>query len=387
MYSIHRTLLLALIGACASTVLATAQAASSPTDLNDTVQTPSTPSAYVYVANSTNGTTYQINGYAAASNGSLTAIPGSPFQYNVNYMAVNGAWLFGIANLYEDLYSFSIGSNGALTLKDKLTVVTNGDGIISDYLDHTGSTLYADLYSTNNDYLSYSIDQATGQLTQVGDLAGGPANNSPVSFVGNNEFAYSSSCYHFSPEIIGVKRNTDGTLSYLSNFNPPYPKAPTGDFWCPWLAAADPTDHVAIAMQPLNGNWVTQGPYQLATYTVDSSGNMTTTSTYSNMPKVLTNGVNDYWMSPDGKYLAVGGSGGLQIFHFNGANPITKFTGLLTTNSIIQMFWDNANHLYALSNTAGKLYVFTVTSTGVTQAPGSPHSITNPGNLIVLPKS
>jgi hypothetical protein len=30
--------------------------------------------------------------------------------------------------------------------------------------------------------------------------------------------------------------------------------------------------------------------------------------------------------------------------------------------------------------------VFTVTSTGVTQAPGSPHSITKPTSIIVLPK-
>jgi hypothetical protein len=50
------------------------------------------------------------------------------------------------------------------------------------------------------------------------------------------------------------------------------------------------------------------------------------------------------------------------------------------------MFWDNANHLYAISRSAGKLYVFTVATTSVTQAPGSPHSITNPENLIVLPK-
>jgi|SRR5579859_54621 len=377
-------LLLAFAWVCASTVLASAQTASSSTDSF----VPSSPVAYVYVSSYVSSTSaYQINAYAAASNGSLTSVSGSPFHDNVNYMAVNGAWLFGIANTDEDLYSFSIGSNGALTLKDKLTVTTNGDGLISDYLDHTGSTLYADLYSTNNDYLSYNINQSTGALTQTGDLAGGPPNNSPVSFIGNNEFAYSSSCYQFGPEIIGVRRNTDGTLSYLSNFNPPYPTAPSGDFWCPWLAAADPTDHLAIAMQPLNGNWVTQGPYQLATYTVNSSGELTTTSTYANMPKVLVGTLYDYWMSPNGKYLAVGGSTGLQIFHFNGANPITKFTGLLTSNSITQMFWDNANHLYAISNTAGKLYVFTVTSTGVTQAPGSPHSITGAQNLIVLPKT
>jgi hypothetical protein len=385
MFSVHRTLLLAFLGACASTVLASAQATTSQTDPS-TDSSVNSPVAYLYVASS-NGSTDQIKSYSAASNGSLTAIPGSPFPYNVNYMAVNGAWLFGIANVDEDLYSFSIGANGALTLKDKLTVVTNGDGLISDYLDHTGATLYADLYSTNNDYLSYSIDQSTGKLTQTGDLAGGPPNNSPVSFIGNNDFAYSSSCYHFGPEIIGVQRNTDGTLSYLSNFNPPYPKAPTGDFWCPWLAAADPTDHLAIAMQPLNGNWVSQGPYQLASYTVNSSGDLTTSNTYSNMPKVAVGTVNDYWMSPNGKYLAVGGSGGLQIFHFNGVNPITKFTGLLTSNPIVQMFWDNANHLYAISETAGKLYVFTVTSTGVTQAPGSPHAIATPQSIIVLPKT
>ena len=389
MFSVHRILLLALLGACASTVLASAQATTSQTDPNSTDQASTSPVAYVYVSSS-NGSTDQIKGYAAASNGSLTAIPGSPFPYNVNYMAVTGSWLFGVANMDEDLYSFSIGANGGLTLKDKLTVVTNGDGLISDYLDHTGATLYADLYSTNNDYLSYSIDHSTGKLTQLADLAGGPANNSPVSFIGNNEFAYSSSCYHFGPEIIGVRRNTDGTLSYLSNFNPPYPTAPAGDFWCPWLAAADPTNHLAIAVQLLDGNFDILGPYQLAAYTVDSSGHLTTTSTPQNMPSVLIGTVYDYRMSPDGKYLAVGGSLGLQLFDFHGANPITQKTKLLTRQPVNQMFWDNAGHLYAISNSidnsSGKLFVYAVTPATVKPAPGSPYSIPTPQALIVLPK-
>src|SRR5215471_10774092 len=223
------------VAICASTVLASAQVTSSPTD-NGTLNPATSPVAYVYVSNSASSTTNQINGYAAASNGSLTAISGSPFKQNVNYMAVNGAWLFGVANLDEDIDSFKIGSNGALSLKDKYTVVTNGDGVISAYLDHTGSTLYADLYSTNNDYLSYSIDQATGMITAIGDLPGGPANGSPVSFIGNNVFAYSSSCYHFGQEIIGVQRASSGTLSYLSNFIPPFQAEKSGGFYCPWLA-------------------------------------------------------------------------------------------------------------------------------------------------------
>lgn len=119
---------------------------------------------------------------------------------------------------------------------------------------------------------------------------------------------------------------------------------------------------------------------------MDGSGNLTTSDTYESMPKVLVGTVNDYWMSPDGKYLAVGGTTGLRIYHFNEANPITRFTGLLTKNEVDQMFWDNANHLYAISSTAGELYVYTITSKGVAQAPGSPHSITAPENVIVLPK-
>jgi 6-phosphogluconolactonase (cycloisomerase 2 family) len=377
-----RIFFLALIGACASTVLASAQAASSPTDVSSSAQAPSSPVAYVYVSNYVNNAN-QINAYAAASNGALTTVTGSPYSTPAFYMAVNGAWLFGTDGMNID--SFSIASNGALQQVDSYSAEPSG-GLVSLYLDHTGSTLYSDYYTTNNDYLSYSIDQSTGQLTFVNDLAGGPSNNSVVTFVGNNEFAYASSCYHFGPSIYGVQRASDGALSYL-NINPPFPTPPSGDFYCPWLAAADPTDHLAIAVQPFTGNWASAGPYQLATYTADSSGNLMTNSTYANMPKVLVGGITDYWMSPNGKFLAVGGTSGLQIFHFNGANPITKYTGLLTTKQVDQMFWDNANHLYALSRSAGKLYVFTVTSTSVTQAPGSPHAITVPEYIIVLPKT
>ena len=328
----------ALFAACASTVLASAQALPSQTEASSASS--SSPVAYVYVARRpvSNGSD-QIEGYSAAPNGVLTSIPGSPFPESYNYLAVNGKWLFGVlwdpaaTDNEEVIGSMEIGSNGALTQRQSVSVPQMGGALISIYLDHTGSTLYGDYYTTNNDFLSYNIDQATGQLTYVADLAGGPPDNSPVSFIENNQFAYSSSCYHYDPEIIGVQRASNGSLSYV-NSNFPFPAEKSGGFYCPWRAAADPTDHLAIAMQPLNSNFGVDGTYQLATYTADSSGNLTTTSTYSNMPHVLVGTVNDYWMSPSGKYLAVGGSQGLQIFHFNGANPITKYTGLLTGNSV-----------------------------------------------------
>jgi len=94
----------------------------------------------------------------------------------------------------------------------------------------------------------------------------------------------------------------------------------------------------------------------------------------------------DLRMSPSGKLLAVGGVGGLQVFHFQGSSPITHYTGLLTTDQISQMFWDHNNHLYALSQSAGKLHVFTVTPTSAVEAPGSPYKIPSPSEIIVQPR-
>jgi len=114
-------------------------------------------------------------------------------------------------------------------------------------------------------------------------------------------------------------------------------------------------------------------------------------STDSNMPTTSVTNNQDMWitdvaMSPSGQLLAVAGTGGLQVFHFNGADPITHYTGLLTTDSVNQMFWDDDNHLYAISQSAGKLFVFTVTPTRHGQAPGSPYTITNPQEMAVLSK-
>lgn len=163
------------------------------------------------------------------------------------------------------------------------------------------------------------------------------------------------------------------------------------------MITGDPTDHLAVAVydqqEPPDGPII--GPTQLAVYTSDEHGNLTTTSTYENMPAVKLASVSAMSMSPSGKLLAVAGNGpsetgasgptGLQVFHFNGPNAITKYTGLLTTTPIDEVRWDNANHLYALSHSKGKLYVFTVTPTSAVEAAGSPYTIAKPQSLIIRP--
>ena len=69
------------------------------------------------------------------------------------------------------------------------------------------------------------------------------------------------------------------------------------------------------------------------------------------MPATKISNPYDMKMSPSGQLLAVAGQEGLQIFHFNGSNPVTHYTALLTKEPVNQMFWDNDNHLYAISNT------------------------------------
>jgi hypothetical protein len=102
------------------------------------------------------------------------------------------------------------------------------------------------------------------------------------------------------------------------------------------------------------------------------------------MPSTDLNTISAISISPTGKLAAVGGTG-FQVFHFNGGNPITPYTGLLqAADQFLQFGWDSANHLYALSN--GQLRVYTVTPTSFEEDAGSPYSIPQASSLIVLSK-
>jgi hypothetical protein len=164
---------------------------------------------------------------------------------------------------------------------------------------------------------------------------------------------------------------------------------------------ADPTTHLAIAMGAQSGGFSPCGDVahltRLASFTIASDGTLATTNTFGNLitPRVDPLVLN---MSPSGQFLAMGGAApnsdsygntqttGLEVFHFNGANPITSYSGVLTTTPINQIRWDNNNHVYAVSNSTKKIYVYTVTSSGITAAPGSPFTIpAAPNALVVVP--
>lgn len=372
-----------------------------PAQNAQTVHTKATlPVAFVYVSSSPGGGMNFINAYAAAANGKLTLVPGSPFHASVTSMAVNGKYLFGANKAGVYVAAFLMHSNGSLHWTTSTNVYQyNNSGCIYSgdlILDHTGANLY--FAGTDGGlcdhtlYQAFKINSASGYLQFLGNTPDSFLYNTPLTFSGNNVYAYGTDCIDYQGGYLDTfttyKRQSNGAL-VATSISAPTPAPPSAsDIYCRSLVAADPANHLALVLQAIDNQTSSpDGLPQLASYTAAANGNLSTTSTHLNMPTTAVGYPMNLAMSPSGKLLAIGGSSGLQIFHFNAGSPLTHYTGLITGADIEQAFWDNANHLFAISTATHKLYVFTITPTSVSQAPGSPYTIANPKNIIVQPRT
>jgi hypothetical protein len=364
-------------------------------------QSSTSPVAYVYVARPTH-----IDGFAAAANGQLTPLPGSPLaDTNVNKLSVTKKWLFGLSGDGTKIYTFSIASDGSL---EKIATESTWKGESGNpcndnqdiQVDTEGTTLYNEINSQScqdypGAYTSFHI-LSNGYLQFLGASGGyiddaGQGDVVSLKMAGTGTFGYDGQCEEDEDieSVIDIyKRESNGLLQYVNQNTTP-PTDYDGAGYCAGQVATDSENHLAVAFQreddKTGDNGYYEGPYFLATYTEDASGNLTTTSSSDNMHEATVSNnldINTMSISPSNQFLAVGGYG-FQIFHFNGANPITPDSVVLQPNATVEKFaWDKANHLYVLAwNT---LYVYTVTPSGITQAPGSPYSIPEAGGLIAL---
>ncbi len=139
-------------------------------------QAPAVP-AFVYVGN----TAGSISVFSVdPSSGSLTAVPGSPFQENVGpyamtadptgkflYLAIVGSTIIGVAN---DLYAFTIDpSTGALTPVSGSPFPSQPAIGNSIAINPAGKFLYAggEDYNSIDSISEFSIDATTGTLTSI----------------------------------------------------------------------------------------------------------------------------------------------------------------------------------------------------------------------------
>ncbi|UWZ85465.1 hypothetical protein [Occallatibacter riparius] len=357
------------------------------------------PVARVYVSYTPSAASLnKLLGYSVSPNGALATLPGMPYRANVGSIATNGAYLFGSNLAGQYVASFRVHSDGSLQWVNSTDVQSPDEtGCVypSDIiLDHAGATLYRMQFTgglcDHSHYQSFMVDKPTGKLLWLGKSADIFLFDEPLSVSGNNQFAYASECFNYQggplDNFSWYVRESSGLLN-LESISAPAPAThDPSHFYCRAYTAADPTNHLAVTFTDTDFNNPFDSPAaQLGVYTVQPSGSLTTTSTWSNMPSTAIGTIAGLAMSPDGKLLAVNGTAGLQVFHFNGAGPVTAFTGPLTTANIDMAYWDHSQHLFAISKNAGKLYVFTVTSTTAAAAPGSPHAISSPAGLIVRP--
>jgi hypothetical protein len=344
------------------------------------------PVAYVYVQPPVGGTTTTapIHVYSAASDGKLTQIKDSPFtQTTGNIIGTNGSFLVTEGSGYVFSYAVeSSGGIGKLVSKINTSLYTGSKCGTSEFVntgsgefDHTGKYVYISLGTLSEAcelVQTYAVSK-TGELTFQGKTdADNWWTDRPV-VTGNNEFAESLSshngitCCNFTAFS---RESSTGVLNVIkATETDPTPNPSSDEALVPVTdPSPDPTDHLAVAVWPENG-----GTFQLASYTVNSHGDTISTNTWENMPSLLES-AHQLKLDPTGKYLAVATGTGVQIFYFNGAKPISKFTEVVGTSGYIAtMAWDGSGHLYAINGDSGKLHVYEGTTKSVKEVSGSPY--------------
>jgi hypothetical protein len=369
----------------------------------------SSPVANVYVQ-----TKKGIEVFSASSTGKLTEVKGSPFSDSGQMGAINSSHLVSVGTDY--LHVYPIESTGAVGKQvseidtQKYGGAQCGPNNGGALFDHTGKYLYVQLLPPEGGdgpcsaVQSYKIG-SNGELTFLGDeendsgYHGQPSAIGISTISGNDQFAYGAYSNVYASAFSAFRRESAGAMMTNGSFSEVDPKPnPAGangpgsndDFYYPELVAADPTNHLAVVVYKAFSNAPPLA--QMASYTINSNGSITSTNSWDDMP-ALASYPGTIAMSWTGKQVAVGGTG-IEVFNFNGAAPMTKGPSLsLPSRSFRQLAWDKDNHLYAIDYATGNLYVYTVTAKSITPAPGSPYTIpenandySNQYDLIVVPK-
>jgi hypothetical protein len=351
--------------------------------------------AYVYVQ--IQGPAGAVYGYSASSAGQLSAISGSPFKPGTKIVGGTGSQFFTIGKTL--LHSYAVGSNGAIgSQKSQIPFLDysgsacgSSTGLSDAVLDHSGQYVYVLLENggdgTCSAYQTYKINN-DGSFTFDGDsqvtYASGGGTDKP-SILGNETFAYADDFFGHVNGIIGFQRQSAGTLEFSGSLVPSFFNSE--NYGTGYPDASPVGNYVVLQVFPNTSN-----PPQLGSFTVGSNGTLSSTNAPSDMPVSQLQGPYSTF-SPDSKYFVLYGGqfapstagNGIEIYKFNGASPLTLYHKLLTGTPIDQVAWDSSNHLYAISKAANKLYVFTVTATGISQ--DGTYAIGSPFSLVVVSQS
>jgi hypothetical protein len=367
----------------------------------------STPIAYVYVQ-----VTKGIDVYAENAAGKLTLVNGSPFKVSGQMEGITGNHLLSAGT--TELHSYKIASNGAigeqLSSIDTATYDSDNCGPTTGNqaaLDHTGKYFYVQLSDepfsncVQSDWQTYQIG-ANGEFTFINNYYTDTYTPSSAPFFNSSDkYAYSfADDQSGNPIFVSYIRVSNGSLAdNTTNFGEHGPKVdPSLNYSLEaFEATADAHEHLAVVMAQCEFNDSGLGCEptgknpQLASYTISTStGSISSSNTQDDVPYLQVASPNGIDMSYDGKFVAIYGDSGFQVFNFNGAALPTKLSSLkLSGTQFNQAVWDKADHLFALSYKSAKLYVFSVSKAEGVVEIGEPIGVSGAYGLtgiIVVPK-
>lgn len=340
--------------------------------------------AYVYEGAGNVTAAGQISGFSVTSDGVAHALPGSPYAGPSQSPAVSSAFLFATDG--TNIQSYTRNADGSLTKGPSVSGTAHNDtptgsGVGALTLDRTGQSLYAGEINfqgaDNNAYAVFSIGP-NGALTFVANTPINVNAGGRLTFTANNQFGYSQGCFFLGWDVFGYQRLATGALQPVTtNSNPP--PSPSNNILCPTSTAASAKNVLAVAMTA-EGTGSNNG--QLVTYAINPDGSLTLNP--NSIVTTPTGSVPVMAFDPSGVFLAVGGNG-VQIYQLGSNGTLTALGSSPINVQVNDLAWDNAGHLYAVSNTS--LYVLNFSNGALTVATGSPYTVPMPGVIAVLSAS
>jgi 6-phosphogluconolactonase (cycloisomerase 2 family) len=334
----------------------------------------------LYLADSGNN----VSGWTIQSDGSLTAVSGSPFAVGGTSLAAhpNGKFLFSMGGTSQSsvaLNTDTVASGGALsvastvpdsTLAGSMSINPAGTALYVSSVDAAQGNWGWKTYSIHSDG---SVQFVSGEINQV---------PSELVFTPDGSNAYSGNCYHLGSIIDHYTVASDGTLTFTGD-PLPYSYA-FGQ--CIYAIAITPSGSM-IASVWANASNQSPADNFILLFGLDSS----THKLQAPGPSSPASGVGrDTVFDASGKFLVVAQDNGVGVYQV-GSNSVTEVSGspFATGTKFTRVkFTPSGGQVVALSREGQQVFVFTFnSSTGaLTAAPGSPMSTTTPNDLAIIPQ-
>jgi hypothetical protein len=311
-------------------------------------------------------------------------VPGSPFTGANGSLATNGKFL--IATDGTNIVSFAIAANGALTQVSSIDGTAHNDtptgsGVGALSLDRSGSTVYAgeiNFQGADNAAFAFFSLSANGSLSFIANSIINVNFNGSLTFTGDNQHAYGQGCFFLGFDLFGFIRNPDGTLTAFDDhvLSPPIS---SNQFFCPGPSSASPVgNHLAGVVVPEGQTGVNDS---LSVYVINNDGTLTLVPNSVMSTPFIS--ISDIQFDPTGTFLAAATNAGVQIYRLTSGTLVAVGSPRDANTTFDLVRWDNSSHLYAISSSTQRLFIYAANQGTLSAAPGSPHSAANPIGLAV----